>query len=88
MIKANNKLGDNTAKLPYRLVNNLLYFNNTVRGLRLCIPVAMEGEVFKLVYDKMGHPSYTRTHEKLTTNIYILNMVIKLYEYLRYYPHY
>lgn len=55
--------------------------------MRLCIPSSMEGEVFKLAHDEMGHPGYTRTHERLTSNLYIFGMASKLHEFIRHCPH-
>ena len=87
MIKNNEALGENAAKLPYRIVDELLYFDDDEKGLRLCIPSAMEGEVFKLAHDEMGHPGYARTHERLTGNLYIFNLTTKLHEFIRHCPH-
>ena len=86
-VKANNDLGDNAAKLPYQIEDDLLYFNDPDKGLRLCLPASMEAEVFKLAHDEMGHPGYARTHERLTGSIYVYNMSTKLHEYLRHCPH-
>ena len=86
MIRDNEALGENAAKLPYKFVNELLYFNDDEKGLRLCIPTALEGEVFTLVHDEMGHPGYARTHERLTEGVFIYNMASKLHEFLRHCP--
>ena len=87
MVRDNNALGDNAAKLPYRIINELLYFNDDERGLRLCIPTSIEQEVFQLAYDEMGHPGYTRIYKRLTEGLYIFNIATKLHEFIRYYPH-
>ena len=87
MVKENGALGDDAADLAYKLVNDLLYFNDDERGLRLCIPSSMEHEVFKLAHDEMGHPGYARTHERLTQGLYIFNLSKKLHEFLRHCPH-
>ena len=79
--------GENGTRLPYRIVDCLLYFDDDEKGLRLCIPTAMEAEVFKLAHDEMGHPGYARTHEKLTQGLYIFNMATKLHEFIRHCPH-
>jgi len=86
----NAALGENEAKLPYKLVDGLLYFDDVEygHGLRLCLPAALEREVFQKAHNEMGHPGYARTHEKLTRSVYIFNMSTKLHEYLRYCPHY
>lgn len=85
-VKANADLGPNAAKLPYKMVNDLLYFDSE-QGLRLCLPSCLEKDAFQLAHDELGHAGYARTHEKLTSNIYIFNMATKLHEYLRHCPH-
>ncbi len=87
LLRDNELLGENAAKLPYRIINELLYFDDDERGLRLCIPSAMEAEVFKLAHDEMGHPGYARTHERLTEGLYIFGMATKLHEFIRHCPH-
>ena len=87
MVLDNEALGENAAKLPYRVVDSLLYFDDDEKGLRLCIPSAMEAEVFKLAHDEMGHPGYARTHERLTEGLYIFGMATKLHEFIRHCPH-
>lgn len=60
----------------------------TLKKMRLCVLIRiLKHEVFKLIYDEIKHLNYTHTHKKLTRDIYIFNMFIKLYKYLRYYPH-
>lgn len=87
MVKENDKLEENAAKLAYKLIDDLLYFDDDENGLRLCIPSSMEAEVFKLAHDEMGHPGYARTHERLTQGLYIYNMATKLHEFIRHCPH-
>ena len=86
MIRDNDELGENAAKLAYKVVDDLLYFDDDEKGLRLCVPSAMEAEVFKLAYDEMGHPGYARTHERLISNLYIFRMAVKLHEFIRHCP--
>ena len=86
MIQENDNLEENAAKLPYKMIDELLYFADEGR-LRLCIPAPVEKEVFQLAHDELGHPGYARTHERLTDGIYILNMSKKLHEFIRHCPH-
>lgn len=87
LLADNEKLGkDNAAKLPYKIIDGVLYFADNVRGLRLCIPSAIEAEVFKLAHHEIGHPGYARTHERLTDGLYIYNMATKLHEFIRHCP--
>ena len=83
----NKDLGENAVKVPYKIVDDLLYFDNDEKGLRLCVPSSLEEEVFKLAHDEMGHPGYARIHEKLTEGLYIFNMATKLYKFIRHCPH-
>ena len=87
IIKANNRLGDNSVKLSYKLIENLLYFNDDEKNLRLYISSVMKTEIFKLAHDEMRHSRYARTHERLTQGLYIYNITIKLHEFIRHYPH-
>ena len=45
-------------------------------------------KIFKLAYNKIEYSNYIRTYKKLTCSIYIFNIFIKLYKYLRYYLYY
>ena len=88
-MKVNAELGDNAVRLLYKLINDLLYFDDVEIEMRLCVSTrALKYEIFKLVYDEMRHSEYARTHEKLTRDIYIYNMSTKLHEYLRHCSHY
>ena len=55
MIRDNDALKENIVKLLYQIVNDLLYFDDDEKGLRLCISTALEAQVFKLAHDEMGH---------------------------------
>ena len=88
IVKTNTELGDNAVRLLYKLINDLLYFDNVEIEMRLCVSIrALKHEVFKLTHDEMRHSEYARTYEKLTRGIYIYNMSTKLYKYLRHYSH-
>ena len=88
IVKANTELGDNAVRLLYKLINDLLYFDDVEIEMRLCVSIrALKHKVFKLAHDEMKYLEYARTHEKLTRDIYIYNMSIKLYKYLRHYSH-
>ena len=45
-------------------------------------------KIFKLIYNKMKYLDYIYIYEKLTRNIYIFNILTKVYKYLRYYLYY
>ena len=57
--------------------------------MRLCVLIRiLKYEIFKLAHDEMKHFNYARIYKKLIRDIYIFNMFIKLYKYLRYCFHY
>ena len=56
--------------------------------MRLYISIVLEYKILKLAYNEIEYLEYARTYKKLTRNIYIYNLSIKLYEYLRYYLYY
>ena len=37
IVKTNAELEDNVVKLLYKLINDLLYFNDSEKGIRLCV---------------------------------------------------
>ena len=85
IIKVNAKLKENVIKLLYKLINNLLYFDNIEIRIRLYISIkTLKQEIFKLIYNKTKYFDYIYIYEKLTRDIYIFNIFIKLYKYLRY----
>ena len=80
---------NNFIKLLYKLINDLLYFNDFKREIRLYVLTkSLKYEVFKLTHDEIEYFNYARIYKKLTRNIYIFNILIKLYKYLRYYFYY
>ena len=72
----------------YKLVNELLYFDDDERDLRLYVSTAIEAKVFRLIYNKIEYLGYVYTYKKLTKELYIFNIAIKLYKFIRYYPYY
>ena len=84
-MKVNNKLKNNIVKLLYKLIDNLLYFNNNEKKLRLYIPFIMKTKIFKLAYDEMRYSNYARIYKRLIQKLYIYNIIIKLYKFIRYY---
>ena len=63
-MKINIELDNNFIKLLYKLIDNFLYFDNNKKGLRLYISIVMKIEIFKLTYNEIGYPRYTRIYER------------------------
>ena len=72
----------------YKIIDDLFYFDDDERNLRLCVSIVIKTEVFKLAYDEMRHLDYARTHKRLIEKLYIYNMITKLYEFIRHYLYY
>lgn len=62
----------------------MLYFDDDEKSFRLYIPNTIKTKIFKLAYDKIKHLDYTRTHEKFIQDLYIHNIINKLYNFIRY----
>ena len=84
-MKININLNNNAIKLFYKLINELFYFDNFEKKMRLYISTTiLKYEIFKLIHDEIKYFNYTRIHEKLIRDIYIFNIFIKFHKYLRY----
>ena len=88
IITENQALEENTAKLLYRIINELLYFDDEKRDLRLYILIILKAKVFKLAHNEMKHSKYIRTYKRLINGLYIFSISTKLYKFIRHYSHY
>ena len=88
IIRDNKALKKNVAKFSYRVINNLLYFNNNKRDFYLYISSSIKEEVFKLAYNEISYLDYIRTYERLINNLYIFKIASKLYKFIHYYLYY
>ena len=73
--------------MSYKIIDDLLYFDDDKRDLRLCVLIVMKVEIFKLTHDEIRHFNYAYTHKRLIEKLYIFNIITKLYEFIRYYSH-
>ena len=86
--RQNAALKENATIMLYKIIDDLFYFDDDKRDLRLYISTAMKIEVFKLTHNEIRHFDYARTHERLIKRFYIFNIITKLYEFIRYCPYY
>ena len=86
MVTANADLRENAAVIPYKMLQQLIYFDDVELGLRLCIPEPLVQEVFRLAHDEVGHQGYDRTHQRLSEGLYIYNMAKHLRVYITHCP--
>ena len=71
------------------MVNDLLYFDNDERRLRLYILIAeIEKEIFTLIYNETGYPSYIKTYKRLIDGLYIYKVLVKIYKFIRHCSYY
>ena len=71
----------------YKLINDLLYFDDDERDLRLYMSTTMKTEIFKLAHNEMRHFDYAHIYERLIERLYIFNIITKLYEFIRHYSY-
>ena len=88
LIRKNVALKENVAIISYKIIDNLLYFDNDKRGLRLYVSIVMKIEVFKLTHNEIRHFDYARTHKRLIEKFYIFNIATKFHKFIRHYSHY
>lgn len=55
--------------IQFILKDELIYFRNQTDGhLRLCIPKALEQEIFKVAHDANAHVGFARTYDFIISN--------------------
>ena len=85
--RQNAALKENVAIILYKVIDDLLYFDDDKRDLRFCVLIIMKIEVFKLAYDEIKYFDYVYIHKRLIEEFYIFNMITKLHEFIRHYFH-
>ena len=84
LTRQNATLKKNAAIMLYKIIDDLFYFDDDKRGLRFCVLTIMKIKVFKLTYDEMRYFDYAYTHKRLIEELYIYNIITKLYKFIRY----
>ena len=67
----------------YKLINDLLYFNDDKRDLRLYVLIVMKIEIFKLTHNEIRYFDYVYTHKRFIEKLYIFNIITKFYKFIR-----
>ena len=83
LTRQNVTLKKNVAIILYKIINDLLYFDDDKRDLWLYISIVIKVEVFKLAHNEMRHFDYAHTYKRLIKKLYIYNIITKLYEFIR-----
>lgn len=76
-------LKENSTKLSYNIIWNLLYYKDTDKEYWLCISFNFHKKVFLLTHNSMSHSDYTKTHKKLMKSLYIHNLSKHLHNYIQ-----
>ena len=67
----------------YKIIDNLLYFDDDEWNLRLYVLIVIKVEVFKLAHNEIKYFDYAYTHKRLFKKLYIFNIITKFYEFIR-----
>jgi hypothetical protein len=80
------KDGNDEENLPpgfrFRIKDDLVYLIGEEGRERLCIPQALQHEVFKLAHDNNFHGGYHRTYDRIAPSIFIRNLSKHLRTYI------
>ena len=83
LTRQNAALKKNAATMPYKIIDDLFYFDDDKRDLRLCVLIVIKVEIFKLAHDEIRHFDYVYTHKRLIEEFYIYNIITKFYKFIR-----
>ena len=78
----NATMKKNATIMLYKIIDDLFYFDDDERDLRLYMLIIIKTEIFKLTYNEMRYFDYAYTHKRLIKKLYIFNIIIKLYEFI------
>lgn len=79
---SNRRLG-----LRFKLRDGLIYYTNFDDGReRLCIPNALEKEIFELAHDRQHHGGFHRTYDRIVGSIYMRHLAKHLRTYIDHCP--
>ena len=79
---ADRKIG-----LRFRVREGLIYYTNYDDGReRLCIPNALEKEIFELAHDRQHHGGFHRTYERIVGSVYLRHLPKHLRTYIEHCP--
>ena len=91
MLSRNDTPGDPPAEiekpgLRFKLRNDLIYYVSGDGRERLCIPQAMEKDVFHMAHDLSNHGGFHRSYDRLSSSVYIRQLSRRLRSYIMHCP--
>ena len=84
-IIANNELDFYATSFSYVFKWGFLYYKDSEKGLRFCIPDNMTKKIFEQTYDQSRHSEFVVKYERIIENLYIFKLSKKLRDYIKNY---
>ena len=72
--------------LRFKLRNDMVYYVSGDGRERLCIPQALEKEVFHMAHDLSNHGGFHRSYDRLSSSVYIRQLSRRLRNYIMHCP--
>lgn len=80
-------LSDRRLGLRFKLRDRLIYYTNFDDGReRLCVPNALEKEIFELAHDRQHHGGFHRTYDRVASSLYLRHLSKHLRTYIDHCP--
>ena len=70
----------------FRLREDLIYYVSGEGKDRLCIPEAMEQEVFRITHNLSSHVGFHRAYDRLVNSVYVRHLAKRLRVYIQHCP--
>ena len=74
--------GEQLRGIRFKLREGLVYYTSGEGRERLCIPSAMEQEVFRIAHDLSSHSGFHRIYDRLANSVYIRQLIKRLKIYI------
>ena len=72
--------------IRFKLRDDLLYYTSGDGRERLCIPQALESEVFRMAHDLSSHGGFHRTYDRLVNSVFVRHLARRLRLYIQHCP--
>ena len=80
-------LADHKLGLRFKLRDGLIYYTNFDDGReRLCIPNALEKDIFELAHDRQHHGGFHRSYDRVASSVYMKHLSKHLRAYIDHCP--
>ena len=79
------KSDDSILDIQFHLVNDLLYFTNSLDRVRLCLFKKFEKKIFYQIHDGNAHIGFNKTYEVIMNNYFFRKLTRRLHRYIYHY---